>query len=229
MKILVIEDDVKVAQYIEKGLHEAGHNVHTEFDGKEGFMKASSEHWDVLVVDRMLPSMEGLNIIKSLRSAENYTPAIILSALGEVKHRVEGLRAGSDDYLAKPFAFSELLARIDVITRRSVQAEETTQLTVSDLELNLLSRKVTRGGRNIKLLQKEFALLEYMMRHADQVVTRTMLLEAVWNYNFDPQTNVVDVHISRLRNKIDIEGEVKLIQTIRGAGYVIRIEPETIK
>ena len=222
MKILVIEDDIKVQAYIAKGLHESGHVVDKCSDGKEGLFLATTENYDVLIVDRMLPQLDGLTIIKTLRGADNRTPALILSALDQVDHRVEGLRAGGDDYLTKPFAFAELLARIDALNRRhnGNPEKQETALTAHGITLNLLSRKVTRDGEVVPLQTREYNLLEYLMRHQGQIVTRTMLLESVWDYHFDPQTNVIDVHISRLRKKIsDTDGTI--IQTIRGAGYMI--------
>ncbi len=222
MRILVIEDDPEVLAFVVKGLSEQGHTVDEARDGKAGLLLATTESYDVMVIDRMLPEIDGLTIVKSIRGADNSTPLLILSALGDVDNRVEGLRAGGDDYLTKPFAFSELLARIEALARRSERlAEPETTLKVADLELNLLARTASRAGENIELQPREFRLLEYLMRHAGQVVTRTMLLEQVWDYNFDPQTNVIDVHVSRLRSKIDKHFEPHLIQTIRGAGYMI--------
>jgi len=225
MHILVIEDDADTAAYLKNGLEECGHNVHLADDGKNGLFMALDQPYEVLIVDRMLPNLDGLSIIRAIRSAENNTPVLILSALGEVDSRVEGLRAGGDDYLIKPFAFSELLARVEGLVRRTASAnEQTTSLRVGDLEMNLLSRTVKRGGTTITLQPREFRLLEYLMRYSGQVVTRTMLLEGVWDYNFDPQTNVIDVHISRLRSKIDKHFDKPLLHTIRGAGYVLRAD-----
>ena len=223
MRILVIEDDQDVSAYISKGMKEAGHTIDTADNGKDGLFLATTEDYDVMIVDRMLPELDGLTIIKTIRGAGNTTPALILSALGEVDDRVKGLRSGGDDYLVKPFAFAELLARIEVLSRRqdNTGGGEETTLSAGDLELNLLSRKVTRGGQEIDLQSREFQLLEYMLRHKGQVVTRTMLLEHVWDYHFDPQTNVIDVHISRLRSKIDKGFDTKIIRTVRGAGYII--------
>lgn len=224
MRILVIEDEPELAQYLIKGLKEAGHVADHAADGKDGLFMATSESYDTLIVDRMLPHIDGLTIIKTLRGAENQTPILILSALGDVDDRVKGLRAGGDDYLVKPFAFSELLARIDVLARRSAnQSRDASQnvLTAQDAELDLLTRKVKRGNKVIDLQSREFQLLEYLLRHKGQIVTRTMLLEHVWDYHFDPQTNVIDVHISRLRNKLDNDAQTPLIKTIRGAGYII--------
>ena len=225
MRILVIEDDSSVLEYIGKGLRESGFTVDQSADGKDGLYKASAENYDAIVVDRMLPGVDGLTIIRTLRGAENNTPALILSALGEVDDRVKGLRAGGDDYLVKPFAFAELLARIEALLRRKESGGPVTRLRVSDLEMDLLSHKVTRAGKALNLQPREFRLLEYLMKHAGQVVTRTMLLENVWDYHFDPQTNVIDVHISRLRQKLDKEFERPLLKTVRGAGYMLE-EPE---
>ena len=223
MRILVIEDDKEVSSYISKGMKEAGHTIDTADNGKDGLFLATTEEYDVMIVDRMLPELDGLTIIKTIRGTGNTTPALILSALGEVDDRVKGLRSGGDDYLVKPFAFAELLARIEILSRRQDgnQKQEDTKLYAGDLELDLLSRKVTRGGKSIELQSREFRLLEYMLRHKGQIVTRTMLLEHVWDYHFDPQTNVIDVHISRLRSKIDKGFETKIIRTVRGAGYII--------
>ncbi|WP_042690924.1 response regulator transcription factor [Azospirillum sp. B506] len=222
MKILVIEDDRQAASYLAKGLKEAGHVVDVANDGKEGLFLAGAEHYDVMIVDRMLPGRDGLSLVQVLRAAGNDTPVLFLSALGSVDDRVKGLKAGGDDYLTKPFAFSELLARIEVLVRRRGAAQPQTRLAVGDLELDLLSRSVKRAGKPIDLLPREFSLLEYMMRNAGSVVTRTMMLENVWDYHFDPQTNVIDVHIARLRQKIDKDFPTPLIHTVRGAGYSLR-------
>jgi two-component system OmpR family response regulator len=223
VRVLVIEDDQDVADYLNKGLRESDYVVDHATDGKEGMTMAASGDYDVMIIDRMLPGMDGLNIIKTIRATGNQTPVLILSALGDVDARVEGLRGGGDDYLTKPFSFTELLARLDVLARRARSGGETeTVLKVADLEMDLLARTVKRNGMNIDVQPREFRLLEYLMRHADQVVTRTMLLEKVWDYHFDPQTNVIDVHISRLRSKIDKGFEKPLLQTIRGAGYMLR-------
>lgn len=223
MRALLIEDDREVACYVSKGMKEQGFTVDLASDGKEGLGLASTETYDVMVIDRMLPKLDGLSILKSIRAAENQTPVIILSALGEVDDRVKGLNSGGDDYLVKPFSFSELLARIEALIRRSEATPDSavTSLQVGDLKMDLLSRKVTRAEQKIDLQSREFKLLEYLVKHQGQVVTRTMLLENVWNYHFDPQTNVIDVHISRLRAKIDKEFDHPLIRTVRGAGYVI--------
>ncbi|HEV7255478.1 MAG TPA: response regulator transcription factor [Mesorhizobium sp.] len=222
MKILVIEDDRDAADYLQKAFTEAGHVAHVAGDGDTGFALAESGGYDVMVVDRMLPRRDGLSLIAALRSQGKATPALILSALGEVDDRVTGLRAGGDDYLAKPYAFSELLARVEALSRRGGAREAETVYRVGDLELDRLSREVRRAGRDITLQPREFRLLEYLMRHAGQVVTRTMLLENVWDYHFDPQTNVIDVHVSRLRGKIEKGFDKPLLHTVRGAGYMLK-------
>jgi two-component system OmpR family response regulator len=224
MKILVVEDDHDAAAYVHKALREEGHVVDQASDGLDGYALAREGNYDVLIVDRMLPKLDGLSLVRSLREQAVDTPVLFLSALGQVDDRVKGLRAGGDDYLTKPYAFSELLARIEVLARRraNTPAREETVYHVGDLELDRLSRRVTRAGQTLDLQPREFRLLEYMMRHAGQVVTRTMLLEHVWDYHFDPQTNVIDVHVSRLRGKIDKGFDRPLLQTVRGAGYVIR-------
>ncbi len=220
MRVLIIEDDNEVASFVVKGLKEAGHAVDRAADGKEGLLLASTEDYDALIVDRMLPSLDGLSIVQTLRGAGNHTPILILSALGEVDDRVKGLKAGGDDYLVKPFAFSELVARLEALARRSLAPEATeSRLEVGDLVMDRLTREVHRGAVKIDLKPREFRLLEYLMLHRGQVVTRTMLLEQVWDYHFDPQTNVIDVHISRLRSKIDKDFDVALLETVRGAGY----------
>ena len=219
MKLLVIEDDRDAAAYLAKGLTESGHTVDHALDGNSGLEMALAGQYDALIVDRMLPKRDGLSIIKTLRESNISTPALILSALGEVDDRVQGLTAGGDDYLVKPFAFSELLARLQALARRVHPEQQRTFLKVADLELDCLKRKVTRDGQKILLQPREFRLLEYLMRHEGQVVTRTMLLENVWDYHFDPQTNVIDVHISRLRGKIDKDFAKPLLHTVRGAGY----------
>lgn len=223
-KLLVIEDDKDIAGYIKKGLHEALHSVDVADNGKDGLFLATTEPYDALIIDRMLPGVDGLTILRTLRGAGNTTPAIILSALGEVDDRVSGLRSGGDDYLVKPFAFSELLARVEALLRRTAPAAgmgAQTELVVGDLKLDLLSRKASRAGQDIDLQPREFRLLEFLIRHKGQVITRTMLLEHVWDYHFDPQTNVIDVHISRLRGKIDKGHKTPIIRTVRGAGYII--------
>jgi two-component system OmpR family response regulator len=222
VKILVVEDNERVAGFITRGLREAGHTVEHANNGRDGMFSAASEPYDVIVMDRMLPgNIDGLTIIETLRKAGNRTPILILSALNDVDERIRGLRSGGDDYLTKPFAFGELLARLDALGRRALQGGGERVLQVADLRMDLLSRKVTRASRTISLQPREFKLLEYLMRHANQVVTRTMLLEAVWDYNFDPQTNVVDVHISKLRSKIELDGEAPLVRTVRNAGYMM--------
>jgi two-component system OmpR family response regulator len=222
MRLLVIEDDRDAADYLAKAFREVGHVADQAHDGEEGLALAMDGQYDVLVVDRMLPKRDGLSVIGALRSKGNQTPALILSALGQVDDRVQGLRAGGDDYLAKPYSFSELLARIEVLARRGGGRSEETVYRVGDLSLDRLSHSVTRAGTEITLQPREFRLLEYLMQHAGQVVTRTMLLENVWDYHFDPQTNVIDVHISRLRSKIDKGFSQPLLHTVRGAGYMIR-------
>ena len=222
MRILVVEDDPEAANYIAKALAEAGHVADQALDGEAGLSMASEDSYDVLVVDRMLPKRDGLSLISELRKAGVRTPVLILSALAQVDDRVEGLRAGGDDYLPKPYAFSELLARIEVLARRNTPQEAETQYRVADLELDRLSRTVHRAGEPIVLQPREFRLLEYMMKNAGTVVTRTMLLEKVWDYHFDPQTNVIDVHMSRLRAKIDKGFSRPLLHTVRGSGYVMR-------
>jgi two-component system OmpR family response regulator len=219
--MLIVEDDKDVSSYIANGLQQAGHTIDQSFDGKDGLFLATTESYDAIVLDRMLPKVDGLTVLRTLRASGINTPVLVLSAIGEVSDRVEGLNAGGDDYLVKPFAFSELRARIEALLRRpdGDQLPEATRLTVADLEVDLLRRVAHRGGTKIDLQPREFQLLEYLMRHAGQVVTRTMLLEAIWGYHFDPQTNVIDVHISRLRNKIDKNFEPPLLHTVRGSGY----------
>ncbi|GAA5445364.1 transcriptional activator protein CzcR [Microbulbifer sp. NBRC 101763] len=222
MRIFIIEDDIKLSHYLHKGLSQEGHGVELCHNGKTGLIQASIENFDVIILDRMLPGMDGLKLLKSLRGMEISTPVLMLSNLGDVDHRVEGLRSGCDDYLSKPFSFAELLARVEVIGRRQPQSNTCEFLIVSDLELNLLTRKAQRRGRSIELLTQEFKLLEYLMRHESQIVTKTMLLEQVWDLHFDPKTNVVEVHVSRLRKKVDQSQDSPLIHTVRGAGYVLR-------
>ncbi len=222
MRLLVIEDDKQVLDYVVKGLKEAGHTVDSTMDGKDGLFLASTEEYDTIITDRMLPSLDGLKILKTLRGAENFTPVLILSALGDVDDRVKGLQAGGDDYLVKPFAFAELLARVEALGRRNTtsSSQRKTSDQVGDVSVDFLTRKVTRAGKKVDLQTREFRLLEYLLQHKNQIVTRTMLLEAVWEYHFDPQTNVIDVHISRLRKKLD-DTNGTLIKTVRGAGYII--------
>jgi two-component system OmpR family response regulator len=221
MRILLVEDDPHTAAFITKGLREDGHAVDHAGNGRDGLFMATTEPYDALVLDRMLPGIDGLTLLKTLRGAGSAVPVLLLTALGDVDHRVEGLRAGADDYLVKPFAYSELSARLDSIARRGSGSSggETVKLRVGDLELDLLSREARRGDKRIELQPREFRLLEYLMKQAGRVVTRTMLLEAVWDYHFDPQTNVIDVHISRLRQKIDAGFGKPLLHTVRGAGY----------
>jgi two-component system, OmpR family, response regulator len=223
VKVLVVEDNERVARFITNGLRESGHTVEHAANGRDGLFLASSEPYDVIVMDRMLPgNIDGLGIIEALRKSGNRTPILILSALDAVDERIRGLRAGGDDYLTKPFAFGELLARLDALARRAAGGDASQRiLQVGDLRMDLLSRRVTRSSRAINLQPREFKLLEYLMRHANQVVTRTMLLEAVWDYNFDPQTNVVDVHISKLRQKLELDSERPLVKTVRNAGYML--------
>jgi two-component system OmpR family response regulator len=222
MRVLIVEDDEQAASFIAKALRESGHAADLAHDGETGLAMARDEGYDILVVDRMLPRLDGLSIIRQLREAGRDTPVLILSALGDVDDRVKGLKAGGDDYLTKPFAFSELLARVEALGRRVQPEENKTTYVVGDLILDRLSHRVIRAGEPITLQPREYRLLEYLMKHAGQVVTRTMLLEGVWDYHFDPQTNVIDVHISRLRAKIDKNFATPLLHTVRGAGYVIR-------
>ena len=224
MRALIIEDDAETAGYVAKGLAETGFVVDVVSDGKDGLVRAMAEDYDIAVIDRMLPGLDGLSIVAALRRAGNQTPVLFLTAMGAVEDRVAGLRGGGDDYLVKPFAFSELHARIDALLRRRAGGGAApTTLELADLEMDMLARTVTRAGRAIELQPREFKLLEVLMRNAGHVVTRTMLLEHVWDYNFDPQTNVIDVHISRLRRKIDRDFEVALLHTVRGAGYSLRV------
>lgn len=226
LNVLVIEDDHEMARFIEKVLADAGHKVECVHDGAAGLTRARAENFDALVVDRMLPEKDGLTLLQEFRAAGGTTPALFLSALSDVQNKVQGLKAGAEDYLAKPFAPAELAARVEALGRRLPTGDApVTVLRAGDLEMNLLTRKVTRAGKKIDLQPREFRLLEYLMRHAGQVVTRTMLLEKVWDYNFDPQTNVIDVHISRLRAKIDKEFGEPMLQTVRGAGYRLQAQP----
>jgi two-component system OmpR family response regulator len=222
MRILVIEDDRDAATWLLKGLAESGHVADHAADGEQGLALALERVHDALIVDRMLPKMDGLTIIRTLRAEGIEIPVLILSALSDVDERVKGLRAGGDDYLAKPYAFAELLARVEGLARRKGAESQETKLRAADLEIDLLSRTVTRSGKPVPLQPREFKLLEYLVRHAGHIVTRTMLLENVWDYHFDPQTNVIDVHVSRLRAKIDKGFDEPLLQTVRGAGYMIR-------
>jgi two-component system OmpR family response regulator len=222
MRLLIVEDDRETADYLVKALREVGHVADRAADGEEGLALGLDNKYDVMIVDRMLPKLDGLSMIRAWRDKGVTTPALILSALGQVDDRVKGLRAGGDDYLAKPYSFSELLARIEVLARRRGSPGEETAYRVGNLELDRLSHRVSRAGQEIVLQPREFRLLEYLMKHAGQVVTRTMLLENVWDYHFDPQTNVIDVHVSRLRSKIDKGFDQPLLHTVRGAGYMIR-------
>ena len=219
MRILIVEDDLEAAEAMSRGLTEAGHDCTRGADGEEGLAHARDGEFDVMVVDRMMPKMNGVQLVETLRREGDRTPVLFLSALGEVSDRVDGLQAGGDDYLVKPYAFPELIARIEALARRRDTGSVQTLLKVGELEMDLIARTVTRSGKDIDLQPREFQLLEFMMRHAGQSVTRTMLLEKVWHYHFDPQTNVIDVHISRLRSKIDKGFDRAMLQTVRGAGY----------
>ncbi len=222
MRILLVEDDPETADYVVQGLEEEGHRVVVGADGREGLFLAAGEAWDLVIVDRMLPNLDGVALVRTLRSSGIQTPVLFLTTLGGIDDRVTGLNAGGDDYLVKPFAFAELVARVNALGRRPRQTAAETRLKVADLELDLLARTTRRAGQVIELQPREFRLLEYLMRHAGQVVTRTMLLENVWDFHFDPRTNVVETHISRLRGKIDKGFDAELIHTVRGAGYCLR-------
>ena len=222
MRILLVEDDLKIASFIVKGLKAAGYAVDHALDGEEGLHMALTEPYDTAIIDIMLPKLDGLSLIEKMRKEGIHTPVIILSAKGSIDDRVKGLQTGSDDYITKPFAFSELLARVQALIRRASGLSEPTRLIVGDLSMNLLTREVTRGGRKIELQPIEFSLLEYLMRSTGRVVSKTMIMEHVWDYNFDPQTNVVEARICRLRDKIDRDFEKKLIHTVRGVGYVLK-------
>jgi two-component system OmpR family response regulator len=225
MRILVVEDDKYVGGFVQRGLKEAGHLVERADNGPDGLFMGASEAFDAIILDRMLPGgIDGLRILETLRAQKNVVPVLILSALADVDERVRGLKAGGDDYLTKPFAFAELLARVEALARRGTGEGPVAKLKVGDLELDLLSRRVKRAGQAIDLLPREFRLLEYLMRHAGQVVTRTMLLEGVWDYHFDPQTNVIDVHVSRLRQKVDKPFPTALIHTVRSTGYMLNAD-----
>ncbi len=225
MRILVVEDDKDVAAFVVKGLREAGHVAEHADNGRDGLFMAASEAFDAIILDRMLPGgIDGLRLLETLRAQDNATPVLFLSALGQVDERVRGLKAGGDDYLTKPFAFAELLARVEALTRRGKAEGPQTKVVVGDLEMERLSRTVRRAGQRIDLQPREYRLLEFLMNHAGQVVTRTMLLEGVWDYHFDPQTNVIDVHVSRLRQKIDKPFGSPLLHTVRNAGYMLRAE-----
>lgn len=225
MDLLIIEDDIETASYLLKGLQESGYAAETAATGPDGLQSARTAHYDALIVDRMLPGLDGLALVTQLRAEGNDTPVLFLTALAEVDDRVEGLQRGGDDYLAKPFAFVELLARLGAIMRRCNAAAAGTTIRVGDLEMDRLQRRVKRGGEEIVLHSREFRLLEYLMLHAGQTVTRTMLLEHIWGYHFDPLTNVIDVHMSRLRSKVDRHSARSLIHTVRGSGYCIRELP----
>jgi len=222
MKILIVEDDLEAARYLIKAFVEAGHNPMHADNGETGLHLALNETFDVIILDRMMPRLDGLSVLKEIRTSGHETPVLVLSALGEVDDRVEGLRSGGDDYLTKPYAFSELLARVEILAKRTGTSETQTVLKVGELELDQLAREVKRAGQKILLQPREFRLLAYLMQNAGQVVTRTMLLEKVWDYHFDPQTNVIDVHISRLRGKIDKDFDEQMLLTIRGAGYKLQ-------
>ena len=222
MRVLVVEDDAKIASFITKGLEQAGFAVDHAADGEDGLFMATSEPYDAAVIDIMLPGRDGLSVIAAMRQAKLATPVIILSAKHSVEDRIQGLQTGSDDYLVKPFTFAELLARVQALIRRSSRVTEPNRLTVGDLSVDLVTRETVRSGQTIELQPREFSLLEYLMRHSGRVVSKTMILEHIWNYHFDPQTNVVDVLVCRLRNKIDRDYEQRLIHTIRGVGYVIK-------
>jgi two-component system OmpR family response regulator len=224
VRLLLVEDDPRVAAHVLKGLREAGHLVEHVADGREGLYRVAGESYDVVVLDRMLPNVDGLKILQTMRAAGDATPVLILSALGEVDERVKGLTAGGDDYLPKPFVLSELLARVEALGRRAPVQAETTRLHLGDLEIDLLGREVRRAGRRLDLTAREFRILEHLVRSAGRVVTRSMLLEAVWDYQFDPQTNIVDQHVSRLRQKVDRDFDRPLIHTVRGVGYVARAD-----
>jgi len=225
VQILLIEDDERVGAHVEKGLREAGHNVVRQDNGRAGLIAATADQYDAIVLDRMLPQIDGLTILRTIRASGDGTPVLILSALGDTDERVKGLRAGGDDYLAKPFALSELVARVEALGRRNAgPASAVTKLNVRDLEIDIGARIVRRGGQRIELTAREFRILDFLVRHAGRVVTRSMLLEHVWDYHFDPQTNVIDQHVSRLRQKIERGFETPLIETVRGAGYRLRSE-----
>lgn len=224
MQILLIEDDGRVADYVGAGLREAGHIVTHIPDGKAGLIQAAAEQYDLIILDRMLPQVDGLTILQTIRATGDATPVLLLSALGDTDERVKGLRAGGDDYLAKPFALSELVARAEALGRRAPGLAEQAVMRIADLEIDLLGRIVRRGGQRIELTSREFRILDYLARHAGRVVTRSMLLEHVWDYHFDPQTNVVDQHVSRLRQKIERGAAAPLIETVRGAGYRMRTD-----
>ncbi len=225
MKLLLVEDDIEAAAFLKRALSEAGHVLDVAHSGRDGLMLAAAERYDVIVLDRLLPEIDGLAILRTIRASGVKTPVLLLTALGGIDDRVEGLEAGSDDYLVKPFAFAELLARVNALARRPPPQDVQVELTVADLKLDLMRRSVSRAGQRIDLQPREYQLLEYLARHAGRVVTRTMLLESVWELHFDPKTNIVETHMSRLRGKIDRGHARELIHTVRGAGYVLR-EPD---
>jgi two-component system, OmpR family, response regulator len=225
MRILLVEDDKAIASFVAKGLKEAGHVVDHVIDGEDGLHRALTETYEVAIIDLMLPKLDGLSLISEMRKQNRDTPVIILSAKRSVDDRVRGLEGGSDDYLTKPFAFTELIARIHALARRASSVPDATHLTIADLSIDLMARHVVRSGQTIDLQPREFALLEYLMRNAGRVVSKTMIMEHVWDYNFDPQTNVVETRISRLRDKVDRDFENKLIHTVRGAGYILKETP----
>lgn len=219
MRILIVEDDLEAAAVMVRGLTESGHDCVSAAEGEAGLAEARQGEFDVMIVDRMMPKMDGVTLVETLRREGDQTPVLFLSALGEINDRVDGLKAGGDDYLVKPYAFAELIARVEALARRRETGSVQTLLRVGELEMDLIGRTVHRQGQEIDLQPREFQLLEFMMRHAGQAVTRTMLLEKVWEYHFDPQTNVIDVHVSRLRSKIDKGFDRPMLQTVRGAGY----------
>jgi two-component system OmpR family response regulator len=223
LKVLVVEDDAETRTYIERGLRELGHSVSVAPDGREALFLATVEPFDAIIIDRMLPGLDGMTVLRSIRSAGVATPVLMLTALARVEDRVEGLDAGADDYLVKPFAFTELSARLNALARRPAVAAAETMLQAGDVEMNLLKREVRRGGQRVELQPREFALLEELMRNAGRIVTRTMLLERVWDFHFDPKTNIVETHISRLRSKLNAGFERDVIQTVRGSGYLIDV------
>ncbi len=222
MKLLLVEDDRETAAYLKRALGEAGHVIDHAASGRDGLLLAAGEPYDVIILDRMLPQLDGLSILRTIRAAKVKTPVLLLTAIGGIDDRVEGLEAGGDDYLVKPFAFAELLARVNALARRPPPQDVQVALRVADLEINLLTRSVTRAGQRIDLQPREYQLLEYLMRNAGRIVTRTMMLESVWDFHFDPRTNIVETHMSRLRGKLAREGSPELIHTVRGAGYSIR-------
>ena len=225
MKLLIVEDDRETAAFLKRALSEAGHTADAAHAGRDGLMLAAAEPYDVIILDRMLPEIDGLAILRTIRASGVQTPVLLLTALGGIDDRVEGLEAGGDDYLVKPFAFAELLARVNALARRPPAQEVRTEMQVADLRIDLIRRVVSRSGRRIELQPREYQLLAYMVRHAGRVVTRTMLLESIWDFHFDPKTNIVETHMSRLRGKVDRGHVYELIHTVRGAGYVLR-EPD---